>query len=66
LCLVTIEQDVQECPLNDHMSKLMLCVYEIQNVNLVWLTVKCPSPSNNDKIRIRKLYFDSAHNKTVQ
>jgi hypothetical protein len=35
LCLVTIEQDVQECPLNDHMSKLMLCVHEIQNVNLV-------------------------------
>jgi NADH:ubiquinone oxidoreductase subunit E len=34
-----IEQGVQECPLNDHMSKLMLCVHEIQNVNLVWLTV---------------------------
>jgi hypothetical protein len=34
LCLVTIEQDVQECPLNDHMSKLMLCVHEIQNEKL--------------------------------
>ena len=34
-CLVTIEQGVQECPLNDHVSKLMLCVHEIKNVNLV-------------------------------